>query len=75
MKGSVSSSQAMLVLFFSPPESPLLSGPPMTVSKSKRGGEQNRRTIMTHCTREVREVESQVWSGKHRAATTLSLPL
>ena len=50
MKGSVSSSQAMLVLFFSPPESPLLSGPPMTVSKSKRGGEENRRTIMTHCT-------------------------
>ena len=33
MKGSVSSSQAMLVLFFSPPESPLLRGLPMTVTK------------------------------------------
>ena len=33
MKGSVSSSQAMLVLFFSPPESPLLRGLPMTVKE------------------------------------------
>ena len=45
MKGSVSSSQAMLVLFFSPPESPLLSGPPMTVSReveNKTGGQSSR---------------------------------
>ena len=37
MKGSVSSSQAMLVLFFSPPESPRLRGLPMTGGKERAG--------------------------------------
>ena len=36
MKGSVSSSHAMLVLFFSPPESPRLRGLPMTASKERK---------------------------------------